>query len=37
VLLALDRSGEALQWFIHAAAADTDGVTDAEDRVSELA
>ena len=37
VLLALDRSGEALQWFIHAAEADTDGVTDAEDRVSELA
>lgn len=37
VLLALDRAGEALQWFIHAAAADIDGVTDAEDRVSELA
>ncbi|MGV1088203.1 MAG: tetratricopeptide repeat protein [Mycobacterium sp.] len=36
-LLALDRSDEALQWFIHAAAADIDGVTDAEDRVSELA
>ena len=37
VLLALDRVQEALQWFIRAAAADTDGVTDAEDRVSELA
>lgn len=36
-LLALDRGDEALQWFIHAAAADIDGVTDAEDRVSELA
>ena len=36
-LLALGRGGEALQWFIHAAEADIDGVTDAEDRVSELA
>ncbi|KAA0108726.1 tetratricopeptide repeat protein [Mycolicibacterium sp. P1-5] len=36
-LLALDRGDEALQWFIHAAAADIDGVTDAEDRVGELA
>ncbi len=36
-LLALGRSDEALQWFIHAAAADVDGVTDAEDRVGELA
>jgi tetratricopeptide (TPR) repeat protein len=35
-LLALDRSDEALQWFLRAAAADIDGVTDAEDRVSEL-
>jgi tetratricopeptide (TPR) repeat protein len=35
-LLALGRSDEALQWFIHAAAADVDGVTDAEERVSEL-
>ncbi|HEY2449477.1 MAG TPA: tetratricopeptide repeat protein [Mycobacterium sp.] len=35
-LLALDRSDEALQWFLHAAAADIEGVTDAEDRVSEL-
>lgn len=36
-LLTLGRVGEALQWFIHAAAADLDGVTDAEDRVGELA
>lgn len=35
-LLALGRDGEALQWFLRAAAADVDGVTDAEDRVSEL-
>ena len=36
-LLALDRSAYALQWFMHAAAADVDGVTDAEDRIDELA
>ena len=36
-LLMLGRTDEALQWFIHAAAADLDGVTDAEDRVGELA
>ena len=36
-LLALGRGEEALQWFLHAAAADIDGVTDAEDRVEELA
>ncbi len=36
-LLALDRKDEALQWFLRAAAADVDGVTDAEDRVGELA
>src|SRR5579875_1404829 len=36
-LLALDRSDEALQWFLRSAAADVDGVTDAEERVSELA
>ncbi|WP_197497640.1 tetratricopeptide repeat protein [Mycobacterium sp. 1274756.6] len=36
-LLALDRRDEALQWFLRSAAADTDGVTDAEDRISELA
>ena len=35
-LLALDRADEALQWFLRAAAADVDCVTDAEDRVSEL-
>jgi tetratricopeptide (TPR) repeat protein len=35
-LLALDRGDEALQWFLHAAGADVDGATDAEDRVSEL-
>ena len=36
-LLALGRTGEALQWFMHSAAADIDGVTDAEDRIDELA
>jgi tetratricopeptide (TPR) repeat protein len=36
-LLALDRRQEALQWFINAAAADVEGVTDAEDRITELA
>jgi tetratricopeptide (TPR) repeat protein len=36
-LLAVDRKDEALQWFLHSAAADVDGVTDAEDRISELA
>ena len=36
-LLALGRAEEALQWFIRAAAADIDGATDAEDRVSDLA
>ena len=35
-LLALDRGDEALQWFLRSAAADVEGVTDAEDRVSEL-
>jgi tetratricopeptide (TPR) repeat protein len=35
-LLALGRNDEALQWFLHSAAADIEGVTDAEDRVSEL-
>jgi tetratricopeptide (TPR) repeat protein len=35
-LLALDRGDEALQWFLRAAAADIEGLTDAEDRVSEL-
>jgi tetratricopeptide (TPR) repeat protein len=36
-LLALSRRDEALQWFLRAAAADVEGVTDAEDRVAELA
>ncbi len=35
-LLALGRGDEAVQWFLRAAAADVDGVTDAEDRVAEL-
>ncbi len=35
-LLALGRDDEALQWFLRSAAADIDGVTDAEDRVDEL-
>jgi len=35
-LLALDRHDEALEWFLRSAAADVEGVTDAEDRVSEL-
>ncbi|MDA2893644.1 tetratricopeptide repeat protein [Mycolicibacterium sp. BiH015] len=35
-LLALGRKSEALQWFLHAAEADVDGVTDAEDRITEL-
>jgi tetratricopeptide (TPR) repeat protein len=37
ILLALGRDDEALQWFVHAAAADDEGVTDAEDRIGELA
>ena len=37
VLLALGRPDDALQWFVHAAAADLDGDTDAEDRIDELA
>lgn len=36
-LLALGRTDEALQWFLHSGRADIDGVTDAEERVSELA
>lgn len=36
-LLALERKADALQWFLHAAAADVEGVTDAEERVTELA
>jgi len=37
ILLALDRPDEALQWFVRSAAADDEGVTDAEDRIGELA
>ncbi|MCV7442586.1 tetratricopeptide repeat protein [Mycobacterium paraense] len=36
-LLALGRNDEALQWFLRSAAADVEGVTDAEERVGELA
>ncbi|WP_404822852.1 tetratricopeptide repeat protein [Mycolicibacterium baixiangningiae] len=35
-LLGLGRRQEALQWFLNAAAADVEGVTDAEDRITEL-
>lgn len=35
-LLVLGRKDEALQWFLHAARADIEGVTDAEERVTEL-
>ncbi|MBU3750844.1 MAG: tetratricopeptide repeat protein, partial [Mycobacterium sp.] len=35
-LLALGRTEEALQWFLHSAAADIEDVTDAEDRIDEL-
>ncbi|WP_139829838.1 tetratricopeptide repeat protein [Mycobacterium gastri] len=35
-LLALGRRDEALRWFLRAAEADLEGVTDAEDRVAEL-
>jgi tetratricopeptide (TPR) repeat protein len=35
-LLALGRNDDALQWFINATAADVDGVTDAEERITEL-
>jgi tetratricopeptide (TPR) repeat protein len=35
-LLALGRTDDAVQAFIHAAAADVDGVTDAEERLTEL-
>lgn len=36
-LLALGRKTEAVQWFLHAAEADLEGHTDAEDRAAELA
>jgi tetratricopeptide (TPR) repeat protein len=35
-LLAVGRDADALQWFLHAAAADLEGVTDAEERITEL-
>ncbi len=35
-LLAAERTADALTWFLNAAAADTDGDTDAEERVAEL-
>jgi tetratricopeptide (TPR) repeat protein len=35
-LLALGRNQDALRWFLNAAAADVDGLTDAEDRITEL-
>lgn len=35
-LVALGRGNEALEWFLKAAAADTEGVTDVEERIAEL-
>jgi tetratricopeptide (TPR) repeat protein len=35
-LLALGRNDDALQWFIKTAAADSEGVTDAEERITQL-
>jgi hypothetical protein len=35
-LLAAGREAEALQWFMHTADADDDGVTDADRRIAEL-
>lgn len=35
-LLALDRPADAVQWFMHSASADDEGITDAEDRIDEL-
>lgn len=35
-LVALGRESEAVEWFLRAAAADVDGVTDVEDRIAEL-
>lgn len=35
-LVAAGRTEEGLQWFLHSAAADFEGVTDAEERVEEL-
>jgi tetratricopeptide (TPR) repeat protein len=36
-LLALGRNDDALHWFIKTAAADSEGITDAEERITELA
>ncbi|BBX22844.1 hypothetical protein MTER_22550 [Mycolicibacter terrae] len=35
-LVALGRDDEALEWFLRAAAADTEGVTDVEERIADL-
>jgi tetratricopeptide (TPR) repeat protein len=35
-LLEADRESEAREWFARAAEADTDGITDAEDRIAQL-
>ena len=35
-LLTLDSKDEALRWFLAAAKADLEGVTDAEERITEL-
>ncbi len=35
-LVAAGRTEEGVQWFLHSAAADIEGVTDAEERVEEL-
>ena len=32
----LGRNDEALQWFMNAETADVDGVTDADERITEL-
>jgi tetratricopeptide (TPR) repeat protein len=36
-LLTLGRKDDALRWFMNAAAADVEGLTDAEERITELA
>lgn len=35
-LVALGREAEALEWYLRAAAADIDGVTDVEERIAEI-
>lgn len=35
-LVAAGRAEEGVQWFLHSAAADLEGVTDAEERIEEL-